>query len=49
MIRKLKTGNYRIYGNKVNRATGKRPVFGTYETLEIAQGKEMEIRYNKSK
>jgi hypothetical protein len=34
VIRKLKSGEYRIYSRKKNPATGKRRNLGTFKTLE---------------
>lgn len=45
MIRKLKSGEYRIYSRKKNPATGKRRNLGTFKTLEAAKKHESEIQY----
>jgi hypothetical protein len=47
MIRKLKTGEYRIYSIKKNPKTGKRRNLGTFTTREAAQQHEREIQYFK--
>ena len=47
MIRKLKSGEYRIYSKKVDPQTKKRKNLGTFPTLEAAQKHEREIQYFK--
>lgn len=47
MIRKLKTGEYRIYSIKVNPETGRRRNLGTFRTLEEARKHEREIEFFK--
>ena len=47
MIRKLKSGEYRIYSRKKNSKTGKRRNLGTLSSLEAAQKHEREIQYFK--
>ena len=47
MIRKLKTGEYRIYSLKKNAKTGKRRNLGTFTTREAAEKHEREIQYFK--
>jgi hypothetical protein len=47
MIRKLKTGEYRIYSLKKNLKTGKRRNLGTFTTREAAEKHEREIQYFK--
>lgn len=37
MIRKLKTGQYRIYSRKIDPKTRKRKNLGTFDSLEAAQ------------
>lgn len=49
MIRKLKTGQYRIYSRSVNPKTGKRRNLGTFDTREEALHHEREIQYFKYK
>jgi hypothetical protein len=47
MIRKLKSGEYRIYSRKVDAKTGKRRNLGTFATREAAEKHEREIQYFK--
>ena len=47
MIRKLKSGEYRIYSLKKNEKTGKRRNLGTFGTREAAQKHEREVQYFK--
>jgi hypothetical protein len=47
MIRKLKSGEYRIYSKKKDPKTGKRRNLGTFDTKEAAQKHEREIQYFK--
>ena len=47
MIRKLKSGEYRIYSLKKDPKTGKRRNLGTFKTKEAAQKHEQEIQYFK--
>ncbi len=47
MIRKLKSGEYRIYSRKVDPKTNKRRNLGTFESLEKAKKHEQEIQYFK--
>jgi hypothetical protein len=47
MIRKLKSGEYRLYSRKLNPATGKRRNLGTFKTLEAAQRHERAVQYFK--
>jgi len=47
MIRKLKTGEYRIYSLKKNPKTGKWRNLGTFTTREAAEKHEREIQYFK--
>jgi hypothetical protein len=47
MIRKLSSGEYRLYSRKVNPATGKRRNLGTFPTREAALQHEREIQYFK--
>lgn len=47
MIRKLKSGMYRIYSRSINTKTGKRRNLGTFETREAAVKHEREIEYFK--
>jgi hypothetical protein len=47
MIRKLKSGEYRIYSRSVDSKTGKRRNLGTFATREAAEKHEREIQYFK--
>ena len=47
MIRKLKSGEYRLYSRKVNPKTGKRRNLGTFDTLVGAKKHEREVQYFK--
>jgi hypothetical protein len=47
MIRKLKSGEYRIYSRKVDPKTGRRRNLGTFPSREAAQKHEREIQYFK--
>jgi hypothetical protein len=47
MIRKLKTGEYRLYSRKKNPKTGKRRNLGTFTTRKAAEKHEREIQYFK--
>jgi hypothetical protein len=47
MIRKLKSGQYRIYSRKKESSTGKRRNLGTFKTLEAAKQHEREVQYFK--
>lgn len=47
MIRKLKSGEYRIYSRKINPKTNKRRNLGTFSTLEAAKKHEREIQFFK--
>ena len=47
MIRKLKTGGYRLYSRKADPRTGKRRNLGTFKTLVAAQKHEREVQYFK--
>ncbi|HTW60663.1 MAG TPA: hypothetical protein VMD55_02575 [Terracidiphilus sp.] len=47
MIRKLKSGQYRIYSRKKDNSTGKRRNLGTFKTLEAAKQHEREVQYFK--
>ena len=49
MIRKLRSGEYRIYSIKINPKTKKRKNLGTFDTLELAKKHEREIEYFKHK
>jgi hypothetical protein len=47
MIRKLATGEYRLYSRKIDPKTGKRRNLGTFATREQAQKHEREVQYFK--
>jgi hypothetical protein len=47
MIRKLKTGEFRIYSRHADPKTGKRKNLGTFATREKAQQHEKAIQYFK--
>jgi hypothetical protein len=49
MIRKLKSGEYRIYSRKKNPRTNKRRNLGTFPSLEAAKKHERAIQYFKRK
>jgi hypothetical protein len=47
MIRKLKTGQYRLYSRKKNAKTGKRRNLGTFRTKTAAEAHERAVQYYK--
>ena len=47
MIRKLKTGEYRLYSRKKNPKTGTRRNLGTFATRTAAEKHEREVQYFK--
>ncbi len=47
MLRKLKSGEYRIYSRSINPKTGKRRNLGTFDNREAALKHEREIQYFK--
>jgi len=47
MIRKLSSGQYRLYSRKINPKTGKRRNLGTFSTLAAAQKHERAVQYFK--
>ena len=47
MIRKLKTGEFRLYSRKKNPRTGKRRNLGTFSTRSAAEKHEREVQYFK--
>jgi hypothetical protein len=49
MIRKLKSGKYRLYSRKVDPKTGKRKNLGTFNSLEAAKKHERAVQYFKRK
>jgi hypothetical protein len=49
MIRKLKSGEYRLYSEKKDAKTGKRKNLGTFKTREAARKHEQEVEFFKRK
>ncbi len=49
MIRKLKSGKYRLYSQKKDPKTGKRKNLGTFNTREAAQKHERQVEFFKRK
>ena len=49
MIRKLKSGQYRLYSRKKNPKTGKRRNLGTFKTRAAAQKHERAVQFFKKK
>jgi len=47
MIRKLKSGEYRLYSRKKDAKTNKRKNLGTFSSLESAKKDEREVQYFK--
>jgi hypothetical protein len=47
MIRKLKSGEYRLYSRKKNPQTGKRRKLGTFKTRSAAEQHEREVQFFK--
>ena len=47
MIRKLKSGSYRLYSRKVDPKTGKRRNLGTFKTRGEAEQHERQVQYFK--
>jgi hypothetical protein len=47
MIRKLKSGEYRLYSRKLDVHTGRRRNLGTFPTREAAERHEREVQYFK--
>jgi hypothetical protein len=47
MIRKLPTGQYRLYSGKKDPKTGHRRNLGTFSSLEAARQHEREVQYFK--
>ena len=47
MIRKLKSGEYRLYSRKKNPKTGKRRNLGTFDSRNAAEKHEREVQYFK--
>jgi hypothetical protein len=49
MIRKLKSGKYRLYSRKKDPKTGKRRNLGTFETRAAAEKHERAVQYFKKR
>jgi hypothetical protein len=49
MIRKLKTGEYRLYSRKKDARTGKRRNLGTFSTRDAAEQHEREVQFFKKR
>jgi len=47
MIRKLKSGEYRLYSRKADPRTGKRRNLGTFPTREAAEKHERAVQFFK--
>jgi hypothetical protein len=47
MIRKLRSGEYRLYSRKVNPKTGKKRNLGTFASLAAAKKHERAVQYFK--
>ena len=47
MIRKLKSGEYRLYSRKKDEKTGKRKNLGTFHSLDAAKQHEKDVQYFK--
>jgi hypothetical protein len=47
MIRKLKSGEYRLYSRKADAKTGKRRNLGTFQSREAAEKHERAIKFFK--
>jgi hypothetical protein len=47
MIRKLKTGEYRLYSRKTDPKTGKRRNLGTFASRAAAEKHEREVQFFK--
>jgi hypothetical protein len=47
MIRKLATGQFRLYSRKVDPKTGRRRNLGTFDTRPRAEQHEREVQYFK--
>jgi hypothetical protein len=47
MIRKLKSGQFRLYSRKKDPSTGKRRNLGTFSNLEAAKQHEKDVQYFK--
>jgi len=49
MIRKLKSGEYRLYSRKKNPKTGKRRNLGSFSSLAAAQKHERAVQFFKKR
>jgi len=49
MIRKLKTGQFRLYSRKKNAKTGKRRNLGTFASRSAAEAHERAVQYFKGR
>ena len=49
MIRKLKSGEFRLYSRKADPKTGKRRNLGTFSTRAAAEKHERDVQYFKRK
>ncbi len=47
MIRKLKSGEYRLYSRKKDPKTGRRPNLGTFKSRDNAEAHERAVQYFK--
>jgi hypothetical protein len=47
MIRKLKSGKYRLYSRKKDPKTGKRRNLGTFDSRKAAEKHERAVQYSK--
>ena len=47
MIRKLKSGRYRLFSVKKDAKTGRRRNLGTFDSLEAAKQHERDVQYFK--
>lgn len=47
MIRKLRSGQYRLYSRRADTKTGKRRNLGTFDTRAAAEKHEREVQYFK--
>ena len=47
MIRKLKSGEYRLYSRKIDEKTGKRRNLGTFSTRAAAEKHEKAVQFFK--
>ena len=47
MIRKLRSGQYRLYSRKTDPKTGKRSNLGTFKTRSAAEAHEKAVQYFK--